>query len=250
MHKKGQFFLIAALVIVGIVIGVSSTFIITKHAKTDTSVLDLSNQIDFEGKKVVDYGVYSGNLASIPSNVGSLIGNYSKNEPGTQIEVIYGSSDGNLCSIAVSESGGCQSCLAYVNPLQQDSLNKCINGDGNTALCLACQKEYTSWNVIDPFGDPTGKRSALNTLKECINNNSPKLIITSNEGIVAQQTVQGVQTSGCSKASGGTLPSYVDVPVADTTQRIALRADAQNFYVVIVRQSASGEGTTVATSSS
>lgn len=92
MNKKGQFFLIAAIVIVGIIITLSAINISTKTpAKENTAFYDLSKEIAFESNKLIDYGVYQyrGQTSPAPS-VTSLVANYSAVNPDTDMLFIYG----------------------------------------------------------------------------------------------------------------------------------------------------------------
>ena len=47
MHKKGQFFLIAAIVIIMIVIGLGTIYVSTNSQSEDTQTVDLSEEIYF-----------------------------------------------------------------------------------------------------------------------------------------------------------------------------------------------------------
>ncbi|MCH7525503.1 MAG: DEAD/DEAH box helicase family protein [Bacteroidetes bacterium] len=59
MNKRGQFFLIAAVVIVGIVISLSQVANSVKVNDDDKAFYDLSEEIGFETKRVLDYGVFN-----------------------------------------------------------------------------------------------------------------------------------------------------------------------------------------------
>jgi len=93
MNKRGQFFLIAALVVIGIIIGLSIAYTTVKTPREETRVFDLSNEIYYEGAQVIDTGIlntdYSGN---IQNDIDELIGNYSALYPDSKITVVYGTS--------------------------------------------------------------------------------------------------------------------------------------------------------------
>lgn len=58
MNKRGQFFLIAALITVGVLFGVTSIINSVQGRQQNERFYDLSGEIDFEAKRVIDYGVY------------------------------------------------------------------------------------------------------------------------------------------------------------------------------------------------
>lgn len=91
MNKKGQFFLIAAVVIAGIILTMSTINISTKPSqKEQTSLYDLSKEIDYESSQLIDYGVYSRSEGETKNQIGSFISNYSAANPDTDILFIYG----------------------------------------------------------------------------------------------------------------------------------------------------------------
>ena len=54
MHKRGQFFLIAALVVVGILVGLSIAYTTVRTPREETQIYDLSEEIYYEGAQVID----------------------------------------------------------------------------------------------------------------------------------------------------------------------------------------------------
>lgn len=58
MNKRGQFFLVAAFVIVGIILGLTSTINYTKLQQDRESFYDQAEEVEHETKQVIDYGVY------------------------------------------------------------------------------------------------------------------------------------------------------------------------------------------------
>ena len=59
MNKRGQFYLVAAIIIIGIVFGLYSAKNYVKTEKEDVRIYDLSNELKEEGARVVDYGIYN-----------------------------------------------------------------------------------------------------------------------------------------------------------------------------------------------
>lgn len=91
MDKRGQFFLIAALVIAGIVITLSVMNITIKAPEEDVTLYDLSSEIDYESSQLIDHGIYySYSEGEISSSVISLMANYSYAYPNTDIVAVFG----------------------------------------------------------------------------------------------------------------------------------------------------------------
>ena len=89
MNKRGQFFLIAALVLAGIIITLTTINISTKTPETKTAaVYNLLNEADYESSSLIDYGIY--NSTDITGYMESLIRNYSEANPDTDMAFIYG----------------------------------------------------------------------------------------------------------------------------------------------------------------
>jgi len=91
MHKRGQFFLIAALVIVLLILSVGTIYNSAKVQREDTKVSDLSNEIGYESAKVLDSGVYTSlNQEDINNHVAELAGNYSSTYSDSDFIIVYG----------------------------------------------------------------------------------------------------------------------------------------------------------------
>lgn len=59
MNKRGQFFLMAAFIIVGIIAGLASVVNVATVNPDRTGFYDLSREVGYETKYLVDYGVYN-----------------------------------------------------------------------------------------------------------------------------------------------------------------------------------------------
>jgi hypothetical protein len=59
MEKRGQFFLVAAIIIVGVLAGLTAVVNNTRTGNTNAQFYDLGKEIGFETRKVIDYGVYN-----------------------------------------------------------------------------------------------------------------------------------------------------------------------------------------------
>jgi hypothetical protein len=63
MNKRGQVFLMAAIIIVGVIVGVSSISTDALVGDSNEAFYDLSEEVGFETKRVLDYGVLNQNNA-------------------------------------------------------------------------------------------------------------------------------------------------------------------------------------------
>ena len=59
MNKRGQFYIIAAVIVVGIVVGLSSTVNSAFVGGEREQFYDLADEINYETKQVIDYGVFN-----------------------------------------------------------------------------------------------------------------------------------------------------------------------------------------------
>ena len=66
MEKRGQIFLIAALITVGALIGLTSVVNTARGGTSNDEFFSKSDEIKFESKRVLDYGVfYQGNTDAL-----------------------------------------------------------------------------------------------------------------------------------------------------------------------------------------
>lgn len=149
MDKRGQAFLIIALIVVAILIGFSMTYTQTKSTKEETKVVDLSDEIYYEGAKVIDYGTFHNNPGqSTEANVENLIANYSNLNPDSQIIFLYGDSksisNGIIYACKEDVVSGIDvaqvsSCKPVQNTISQSNIT--IEGN-NVKLILGGGEEY------------------------------------------------------------------------------------------------------------
>lgn len=107
MNKRGQFFLIAALVIIGIMIGLVAVYTTAQTPTKETMVYDLSNEINFESGQVIDSGVFN----DLPENlwhnrVENLTDHYASSNLGTDFITIYGNRSEMYVLSYISDSSG------------------------------------------------------------------------------------------------------------------------------------------------
>jgi hypothetical protein len=89
MNKRGQVFLMAALIIAGILISLVRISNESKAREEPEAFFDLSDEISFETKRVLDYGVINAdpNVSGLASQ---LLSNYSEAIGNQDVAFIYG----------------------------------------------------------------------------------------------------------------------------------------------------------------
>jgi len=91
MNKRGQFFLVAALVIVGIIIGLATVYNTTTTSREDITVYDLADEVNYEGARVLESGTFNDlNNIEIEGNIEDLIEFYSETNQNHEFYGIYG----------------------------------------------------------------------------------------------------------------------------------------------------------------
>lgn len=107
--KKAQFYLIAAIIIIGIIIGLTSVanYITTK--KKPVKFYDLSSELNEEGARVIDYGIY--NAEDIPTRIENFLDNYiinysERKEKGTELAFVYGNKTNVTVATYTTEKTG------------------------------------------------------------------------------------------------------------------------------------------------
>lgn len=89
--RRGQFFIIAALVIVAILIGFATIYNFGKAPKEDFRVYDLSDEINYETNQVIDNGVFNGaTQEQIATNIENITLFYAKANPESDFIFYYG----------------------------------------------------------------------------------------------------------------------------------------------------------------
>jgi len=107
--KKAQFYLIAAVIIVAILIGLASLTNYITINKKPARFYDLSSELDEEGARVVDYGIY--NEENVPERIENFTEEYfvyysEKKERGSELVFIYGDRENVTVSTYSTENTG------------------------------------------------------------------------------------------------------------------------------------------------
>ena len=88
-NKKGQFFLIATLVILSIILGFGVVYNSTTISKTDYKSAHLAEEIKYEAVQVIDTDFLNNKINDISTDLISLTEFYSIKNPTTNIFLIY-----------------------------------------------------------------------------------------------------------------------------------------------------------------
>jgi hypothetical protein len=91
MNKRGQFFLMAAIIIVGIVTGLATAVNSTKVGSKNEAFYDLSEEIGFEVKRVIDFGVVKN--INIDGELRQFLSDYADYIEKEEVLFIYGDPD-------------------------------------------------------------------------------------------------------------------------------------------------------------
>lgn len=91
MNKRGQFYLIAAIIIVGLIIGFGTNYNSVKTEKNDKSAEDLMNEMQYELSQVIDSSVYQQIYPQeLQLRLNSTLDAYSYNYPEVEFIFIFG----------------------------------------------------------------------------------------------------------------------------------------------------------------
>lgn len=88
MQNRGQLYIVAALIIVALLINLGAIYNYASSQKEDLSVMDLSNEIDFETSRVIDRGIFKGENAT--AQVENITEYYANINPKNELIIIYG----------------------------------------------------------------------------------------------------------------------------------------------------------------
>src|SRR3989304_1022169 len=92
LGKRGQFYLVAAIVLAAVIIGISAVSNYAKREK-NTGLYDLREEIRIESEKTIDYGTKSNfNRAQMTSLYSNFVNNYTSYEgsTGKNLYFLYG----------------------------------------------------------------------------------------------------------------------------------------------------------------
>jgi len=120
MNKRGQFFLIAAFAIIGVLVGLASIYTSAEILPEDETVLDISKELNFEGASVIDHGTfYALSKQEKVDHLKTLTDFYAKLNPDTDFIIIYGNSSNLTVTTYTSQDTGTVGLTIGNQPSQQ-----------------------------------------------------------------------------------------------------------------------------------
>ena len=144
--KRGQFFLIATIIILGVLVGIGIVYNLATSPPDDVAVFDLSSEIQHESLQVIDSSVYADeDQDTIVQKVENLLGNYSEHNPYKEIYIIFRSGD----------------IISTVSYTEEET--------GNVGIGIGSGPEHNFENIgrgRDSFNLPEGSRSVIISLRE------------------------------------------------------------------------------------
>lgn len=145
MNKGGQFFLVAAAIIVALVIGLASAVNTIKSGDRNMVFYDLADEVGDETKHVLDYGVFNEEDPLLLTE--SFLENYTNYISQDQVLFIYGNSTNltgiiyeelGIGSVGISTGGG----ITRIPVQHTTGLEADVSVDGNEILVNIDGKEY------------------------------------------------------------------------------------------------------------
>tara|TARA_Y100000310_G_scaffold345677_1_gene468173 strand:+ start:4467 stop:5081 length:615 start_codon:yes stop_codon:yes gene_type:complete len=125
MNKRGQFFLLAAIIIVAIVISLALVYNRARAPEEDISIFDLSDEIDFEASQVIDSGVFNiQDETKIGENIENITDYYAKQNQGTDIITIYGNANQITAVLYKNTEVGSVSIATSGDPINLDTITE------------------------------------------------------------------------------------------------------------------------------
>ena len=101
MKKRGQFYLLAAIIIISIIIGFAAVSNYSKK-KTDVKLYDLGDELGIEGGEVLDYGVYDPNSLTTIELLEDFTGKFSE-YAGEEKDIYFVFGDSEIIYLATWE---------------------------------------------------------------------------------------------------------------------------------------------------
>ncbi|MEK6927816.1 MAG: hypothetical protein AABX11_05275 [Nanoarchaeota archaeon] len=104
-NKRAQFFLIAALIISGVILSFGKSYTQSSIQEENAQIYDLTDQFKYEASQILDNGVILGqDQNKISDNLKNLTIYYANLNPDSNIDIIYGN-ETTLRSISKNQTG-------------------------------------------------------------------------------------------------------------------------------------------------
>lgn len=145
MNKKGQFFLMAAVIAIVAFVSISSIVNYARTSEERETFDDLAEQIDFEANYVLDYGVYSD--SDTEQLVREFIANYSLYVQQDSVFFIFGNADNLQGFYLAEDSVGSVGIVVGSNPIalpieEINSYVQDVTVEGDEIVVTANNLEY------------------------------------------------------------------------------------------------------------
>ncbi len=136
--KKGQFYIIAAIIIIGVLVGIFFAGNYAKTKKAYTRVYDLGDELNIETGNVYDHGVYSEeNVTELIRSWADTYKNYTRDVVENWI-LIYGD----------------ENKMTAMYFTLEDSGSECIDF-GTSPVCVPQEQTVFAEGTLDPEGNKT-----------------------------------------------------------------------------------------------
>jgi hypothetical protein len=142
MNKRGQFFLIATLVIISLILSFGVVYNRSPKINQDNSLPFLAENIKYETVKTIEYSYdKNSNQGEIESRLKSLIDSYSALNPEVGITLVYGTDSPNTLDCYSIKSG--LSCS-----VNMQTRKVTISSNGEAFYNLNIQKGYNTYVIV------------------------------------------------------------------------------------------------------
>ena len=88
MKKRGQMYLITALIIAALIISLGAIYNYARSSKEDATIFDLSKEIDYETSRVIDRGIFK--QENINQQVENISEYYANLNPRSELITVFG----------------------------------------------------------------------------------------------------------------------------------------------------------------
>ena len=132
LNKRGQVFLMAAVIIAGVVLGAAKIVNSAKSGNDQEAFYDLTEEIDFETKRVLDYGVINSVFLQ-DSDIENFLSRYNEYIGSEEVVFIFGDSSGDFKAIH----------YGTINPFNAVSLNT------GSAIPVSQPLTLTTTTIVD-----------------------------------------------------------------------------------------------------
>lgn len=142
MQKRGQVYIIAAIIIAALIIGLGAVYNLAHAEKPDTKIFDLSREIDFEATQIVDWGVLN-NEENIQTKIEALLDYYAKSNPDVELAAVL---------VKEKDSGGLESLISKYYKLKTSG-SAIVQGSGAGSGLGFFAREEKHIQISEPRGD-------------------------------------------------------------------------------------------------